>query len=91
MQDRQTNFVGKMLGVSSLLTTTVLNKKIGEVENKILIVSGLFMKTDYNSKTPNIEKKSFTTFDYSKFTKKILETKIKKKIENSNLSKDLQY
>ena len=35
---------------SGLVTTTVLDTNIGEVENKIPNASGLAMKTDYDAK-----------------------------------------
>ena len=54
------------------MTATVLNTKIGEVENKITDVSGLVKKTDYNSKIAEVEVKCFTTSDYNKFIGEIL-------------------
>ena len=42
---------------SGLMTTAVLNTKIGQVENKIPDVSGLVRKTDYNAKIKDIETK----------------------------------
>ena len=42
-------------------------------------VCGLIKKTDYNPKISDIEKKYFTTSDYSKFTNDILNAKIKEK------------
>ena len=50
-----------------LVTTTVLNTKIGEVENKIPSVS-------------DNEPKYFTTSDYNKLESKIPEAKIKKQL-----------
>ena len=49
------------------MTTAVFNTKIKEVENKILIVSDLVKKTDYNAKMSDIKKKLFNTFNYNKF------------------------
>ena len=43
------------------MTTTVLNTKIGDVENKIPNVSDSVQKTDYDAKILNIEKKYFNT------------------------------
>ena len=54
----------KILEASGLMTTAVLDTKIGEVENKIRDV-----KTDCNSKISDIEKQYFTVSDYNKFTK----------------------
>ena len=64
---------------SGLVTTTVLNTKICEVENKIPSVNGLVKKTDYDPKIKDIEGKYFTTADYNKFTSDILDVKIKGK------------
>ena len=61
------------------MTSTVLNTKIGEIENKIPNASALVKKIDYNTTISNIEKKYFTTPDYNKFTSKILDVKIKEK------------
>ena len=65
--------------VDVLVTTTVLNTKIEEVEKKIPVVSGLVKKTDYDSKISDIEREYFTTSDYNKIAKKILDAKIKEK------------
>ena len=54
---------------SGLVTTTVLDTNIGEVENKILNASGLAMKTDYGAKISGNDGKYLTTFDYDKVTK----------------------
>ena len=52
----------KIPDVSGLLTTTVLNTKIIEVENKIHDVTGLVKKkTDYDAKISDIEGKYLTT------------------------------
>ena len=64
----------KISDFSGLLTTTALNTKIEEFENKILDVSGLVKKQDYIAKISGIE-----TSDYIKFASKILETEIKEK------------
>ena len=61
------------------MTTTVLNTKIGEVDSKIPGVINLVRKTDYNTKTSDIKAKYFTTSDYKKFTKEILDAKMKEK------------
>ena len=51
----------KILDGRGLVTATVLNTKIWEVENKIPNFSGLCKKTDYNATMPDIETKYFTT------------------------------
>ena len=78
----------KISDMSSLVTSNVLNIKIGEVQIKIQDTSCLVKKTDFNAKILNIEKKYFTTSDYNKFTKKILNVKIKEKglLDKSNIS-----
>ena len=53
--------------LNGLVTTSVLNKRIGEVESKIPDISGLVKKTDYNAKISDIETKYFTNSDYNKF------------------------
>ena len=70
---------------SDLVTTTVLNTKIGEVGRKIPNVSGIFRWTDYNAKISNIKKKYFMTSDYNKYISEILDAKIKEKglVDNS--------
>ena len=80
--------VEKKTDVGGLVNTTVLNAKIAEVENKIPDFSDLVKKTDSNGKISEIEAKYFTTFDYYKFTNKILETRIKEKglIDKSSIS-----
>ena len=60
------------------MATTVLNTKIGEVENKILNVTDLVKKTDYNAKITEIKGKSFTTSNYNKFTNDIIDAEIKR-------------
>ena len=61
------------------MTATVLNTKIGEVENKIPDVSGLVRKTDYDAKIKDIEGTYFSTVDYNRFASEIFDTKIKQK------------
>ena len=63
------------------MTTTVLNTKIGEVENKIPNVSGLLKKKpkktiDYDAKISEIEGKYFTTANYELYTRCKDKTKI---------------
>ena len=78
----------KVSDTSGLVTTTALNTKIGEVEKKKPDVSGLVKKLDFNTKILDNEKKSFTTSDYNKFTKEILDAKIKEKglVDKSDIS-----
>ena len=64
------------------MITTLLNTKIGEVENKILDVSPLVNKTDYNAKISDVEKKYVTISGYNKFKK----DKRKKIVDKSNIS-----
>ena len=61
----------KKTDASVLVTTTVSNTKIKEVENKTPSASGLVKNTD------DIGGKYFTTADYNKFTSDILDAKIK--------------
>ena len=65
--------------MSGLVTTTVLNIEISEVENKIPNVSGLVKKSDYDAKITDIEEKCFANPDYNKFTRVTLDAKIKTK------------
>ena len=84
------------------MATTVLNSKIGEIENKKPDVSGLVKKTDYKAIISDIETTYFTSSDYNKFTREILETKIQEKglteksiisylVKSSSLKKNLQH
>ena len=81
------------LEVSGLVTTTILNIKISEIENKIPNISDLIKKEDQHAEISDIEGKYFTTSDYNKFTSEILDAKIKQKglvnkSDISNLVKD---
>ena len=73
------------------MTASVLKTKISEVENKIISVSGLVKKTDYDAKIKDIERKYFRTTDYNKFTSDILDVKIKQKelVSKSDIDKKL--
>ena len=72
-----------MPDTNGLMTKTVLNRKTNKVENKVLIVSSLVQKTDYDAKIKEIERKYFTTANYKKITSEILEIKIKQeKLDN---------
>lgn len=70
------NKIPKTIG---LVTTTVLETEIGEVERKIPDVSGFVKKTDCDAKISDIEEKYFTTFDYKKLAKEIVDAKINEK------------
>ena len=61
------------------MTASVLNTKIGEVENKIPVVSDLVQRIDYDVKTSDIEKKDPINSDYVKVMSDILDAKIKQK------------
>ena len=69
------NIEGKMPSITNLVTTAAFTG----VENKILNVRDLDIKTDYDAKPTEIEVKYFTTSDYNKFANDILDTKIKNK------------
>ena len=75
------------------MTTTVLNTKIIEVENKNPNVIDLARKTYYGAKISEIKRKYLTTSDYNKITSNIPDGKIKQKelvskSDTSNLVKD---
>ena len=69
----------KIPDTSGLVSTTVLNTQIGEVENKIPCVSGFVKKTDYDAKIK----------DCNKFTSDILGVKVKQKelVNKSDINK----
>ena len=62
-----------------LVTTTVLNTKNSEVENKIPVISALVKRTDYDDKISEIGGKYITASDYNKFASDILDANIKQK------------
>ena len=64
---------GKILSITDLATITELN----DIKNKMSKVSTLFKKADDNTKISDIWEKYFPTFDYDKFTNKMVEGKIK--------------
>ena len=68
------------------MTNTVVDTKIGEVENKIPDVSGLVRKADCDAKISDIEVKYFDTSNYNKFMSNILDEKIKKIVDKFNIS-----
>ena len=78
----------KLRDTTDLGTTTVLTINIGEVERKILDVSSLIRKTDYNAKISDLEKFYFATSDCNKCTSETLDAKIKEKglINKCNIS-----
>ena len=61
------------------MTATILNTKIKVVDSKILDLSGLVRKTDYDAKISEIDGKYFTTSSYNKLTGNIVDVKIKLK------------
>ena len=62
------------------MTTFGLNTKIAAAENKVPDACVLLKKKqDCNSKILDIREKYFTTSAYSKFTNKIIESKLKEK------------
>ena len=67
------------------MTTTVLNTKISEVENKMSSVIGLVKKTDNDVKIKEIVEKYFTTADFNKFTSDILGVRIKQNNKSKKL------
>ena len=83
----------KITSITNLATKVSLNAKINEVKGKISSINGLATTAalaTVEDKIPdvsnfvkkaddNFSKKSFTTFDWNKFTKNILDTKIKEK------------
>ena len=52
----------KKIHFGDLVITTVLNTKIKKVDKKILGLSGLLKKTDYDAKMLEIHEKYFTIF-----------------------------
>ena len=65
----------KIPSITCLANTAALNA----FENKIPNVSDLVKKKEYDAKISDIEKKCFTTCDYSTFMSRILDAKIKEK------------
>ena len=61
------------------MTTFGLNTKIVAAENKVPDACVLLKKQDCNSEILDIREKYFTTSAYSKFTNKIIESKLKEK------------
>ena len=66
------------------MTTTVIHTKISEVRNKILVVSDLVKKIDYEDKTLKIQGKYSSTSDYNKCISDIIDAKIKKELVNKS-------
>ena len=94
------NVAKKIPDISGLVTATVLDTKIKDVDCKITGLSGLVKKAHYDGKILQIEGKYFTTSDYNKCTSGILDAKIKQKelvnksdisslVKNSNLNTKL--
>ena len=55
------------------MNANALSTKISEVENKISSASGLVKETDYGAIIKGIVEKYFTTADYNRFTRDILD------------------
>ena len=70
-----------------MVTATVLNTKIKEVDKKIPDLCGL-VKKKVKAKISQIQGKYYATFDYHKFMGAILNAKIKQKelVKKSNIS-----
>ena len=65
----------KILSITNLVSTAALTT----VENKILNVSDLVKKSNYDAEIKDIKGKYCTTYDYSKFMKNKLDAKITEK------------
>ena len=61
------------------MTPTALDTKIKEFDNKVLHLSGLVKKADYDTKISEIEKNICNTSDYNTFTSDLLDAMIKGK------------
>ena len=70
-----TEMKNKIPSISSLATNAALTA----AEKKLPDVSNLVKKTDYDAKITKIENEYFTTSDYNKFTKDIVDNSIKRK------------
>ena len=77
--------INKISDVSKLLTTSVVNKH--EVKNKVPVVIQSRKQT-MTLKYQKFRGKNITTYDYNKFTKEILDARIKQKelVNKSNIS-----
>ena len=75
---------GKMLSISGLATTSVLNVATYEIPK----VSDLVKQTHYEVKISNIKSKFFITSGYNKFKNNILDAKVKNKrlVHESDIS-----
>ena len=80
---------------SWLVITTVLNKKLSKVENKIQAVCSLSKKQMIILKYQTLQQKKFSTSDYNKYTNTWCKDKILanryKLIIKSLLNANLQY
>ena len=83
----------KKADASGLVTKTVPNTEIEEVNNKIPHLSGLVKLTNYDTKIFLIEGKYFTSSDYNKFTSNIFNAKIKQKklVKKSHISNLIKF
>ena len=88
-----------MKNAQRLVTTTVLNTKTVEVENKIPLTSGLVSTTVLCTKIGKVYNKIpeyskyITTAEFNKFTGSIFDTKLKKRnlATNSGVNTVSQY
>ena len=71
-----TGIVGKIPNITGLATTADINA----AKNKLPNDNDLVKKTDYDAKIKGIESKYFTTSDCIKFTRDIVDAKVKKGI-----------
>ena len=70
-----------------------MSTKIKELENKISNVTDLVKQTNYEAKISNFEEKYFTASDYNKFTRDIIDAKIKQTelVNKFDMSSLLKY
>lgn len=81
-----TEFQGKILRITGLVTIAALNT----VKNKTPNIIDLVKKTFYNLDVSDIKSKFFTTTGYSIFTNEIINYKIKEKNWLMNLIRTVQ-
>ena len=88
MNVKTNNVENKEPDTSTSVTTNVLNTITGELESKIPDVSGLDKKRYDKDKRSGTDRKYFTTSDYNKLTKKLLDGHIKENglVDKSKIS-----
>ena len=76
----------------TLVTTNVLDTKIGEAKDEIPVVSDLVKEMNYDAKVSDIKGKYITTSDYNNFMRDILDPKIKQKelVNKSDISNHIK-